>query len=162
VENLRDSRAEADFTLRLQPATPRRFTLAISMRAAWCYGRARMAGSPVELKVGGQTYRVVASADEAELKRLADLVDTRLRSMSAPGRPISPQSLLLAAISLAHDLEEEKRKRAQLETRSKEMLRSVLSRIDAALEAGDEKADADADPADAPAPVDLLNDEFEL
>ena len=69
-----------------------------------------MAGSPVELKVGGQTYRVVASAEETELKRLADLVDARLRSMSAPGRPISPQSLLLAAISLAHDLEEEKRK----------------------------------------------------
>ena len=38
--------------------------------------------------------------------------------MTAPGRPISPQALLLAAISLAHDLEEEKRKRAQLEARS--------------------------------------------
>jgi cell division protein ZapA len=124
-----------------------------------------MAGSPVELKVGGQTYRVVASAEEAELRRLADLVDARLRNMSAPGRPISPQSLLLAAISLAHDLEEEKRKRAQLETRSKEMLRSVLSRIDAALEANDEKADTDADAADgadAPVPLELLNDEFEL
>jgi cell division protein ZapA len=125
-----------------------------------------MAGSPVELKVGGQTYRVVASAEEAELRRLADLVDARLRSMSAPGRAISPQSLLLAAISLAHDLEEEKRKRAQLETRSKEMLRSVLSRIDAALEANDEKADAEADSVDgadgADAPLELLNDEFEL
>ena len=123
-----------------------------------------MAGSPVELKVGGQTYRVVASAEEAELRRLADLVDTRLRSMSAPGRPISPQSLLLAAISLAHDLEEEKRKRAQLEARSKEMLRSVLSRIDAALEATDEKTDSegDVDPSEPPPPVDLLNDEFEL
>lgn len=127
-----------------------------------------MAGSPVELKVGGQTYRVVASAEEAELRRLADLVDARLRGMSAPGRPISPQSLLLAAISLAHDLEEEKRKRAQLETRSKEMLRNVLSRIDAALEATDEKADADADGADgadgrdAPVPLELLNDDFEL
>lgn len=129
-----------------------------------------MAGSPVELKVGGQTYRVVASAEEAELRRLADLVDARLRGMSAPGRPISPQSLLLAAISLAHDLEEEKRKRAQLETRSKEMLRNVLSRIDAALEATDEKADADADAdgadgadgRDAPVPLELLNDDFEL
>jgi cell division protein ZapA len=120
-----------------------------------------MAGSPVELKVGGQTYRVVASAEEAELKRLADLVDARLRSMSPPGRPISPQSLLLAAISLAHDLEEEKRKRAQLEARSKEMLRSVLSRIDAALEASEEKADADAG-SEPPPPVELLSDEFEL
>jgi cell division protein ZapA len=125
-----------------------------------------MAGSPVELKVGGQTYRVVASAEETELRRLADLVDARLRSMSAPGRPISPQALLLAAISLAHDLEEEKRKRIQLETRSKEMLRSVLSRIDAAIEASDEKAeseaDGDAEPSEPPPPVELLNDEFEL
>lgn len=123
-----------------------------------------MAGSPVELKVGGQTYRVVASAEETELKRLADLVDVRLRSMSAPGRPISPQALLLAAISLAHDLEEEKRKRVQLEARSKEMLRSVLARIDAAIEASDEKAEADGDPdpSDAPPPIELLGDEFEL
>lgn len=123
-----------------------------------------MAGTPVDLKVGGQTYRVVASAEETELKRLADLVDARLRSMSAPGRPISPQSLLLAAISLAHDLEEEKRKRQQIEARSKEMLRSVLARIDAAIEASDEKADADAETEPPPAalPLELMNDEFEL
>lgn len=121
-----------------------------------------MAGSPVDLKVGGQTYRVVASAEEAELKRLADLVDTRLRSMSAPGRPISPQSLLLAAISLAHDLEEEKRKRALVEARSKEMLRSVLARIDAAIEASDEKPEADAEHPEPQPPLELMNDEFEL
>lgn len=121
-----------------------------------------MAGTPVDLKVGGQTYRVVASAEEAELKRLADLVDARLRSMSAPGRPISPQSLLLAAISLAHDLEEEKRKRLQLEARSKEMLRSVLARIDAALETSDEKSEGEAESSPAPVPLELINDEFEL
>ena len=123
-----------------------------------------MAGSPVELKVGGQTYRVVATAEETELKRLADLVDARLRSMSAPGRPISPQSLLLAAISLAHDLEEEKRKRVQLEARSKEMLKSVLARIDAAIEASDEKSggDTDGEDSDPPPQIELLSDEFEL
>ena len=142
----------------------RRFILAISMRPAECYGRRRMAGTPVELKVGGQTYRVVASAEETELKRLADLVDARLRSMTAPGRPISPQALLLAAISLAHDLEEEKQKRLQLESRSKEMLRSVLARIDAAIEASDEKpeSEGDADPSETPPPIELLGDEFEL
>ena len=132
------------------------------MRAPGCYGPGLMAGSPVELKVGGQTYRVVASAEETELRRLADLVDARLRSMSAPGRPISPQALLLAAISLAHDLEEEKRKRAQLETRSKEMLKSVLARIDAAIEASDEKPEADGEQSEPPPPVELMGDEFEL
>jgi cell division protein ZapA len=123
-----------------------------------------MAGSPVELKVGGQTYRVVATAEETELRRLADLVDARLRSVSTPGRAISPQSLLLAAISLAHDLEEEKRKRQQLEARSKEMLKSVLARIDAAIEASDEKSenDTEGDDSDPPPPIELLGDEFEL
>ena len=132
------------------------------MRALECYGRRRMAGSPVELKVGGQTYRVVASAEETELRRLADLVDARLRSMTAPGRPISSQALLLAAISLAHDLEEEKRKRLQLEARSKDMLRSVLARIDAAIEASDDKPDGDAEPSEPPPSIELLGDEFEL
>ena len=123
-----------------------------------------MAGSPVELKVGGQTYRVVASAEETELKRLADLVDTRLRSMSAPGKPISSQALLLAAISLAHDLEEEKLRRLNLEARSKEMLKSVLQRIDAAIEASDEKpeSEGEGEPSEPPPPVELLGDEFEI
>ena len=117
-----------------------------------------MAGSPVELKVGGQTYRVVASAEESELRRLADLVDARLRGLSAPGRSISPQSMLLAAISLAHDLEEERAKRVLLEARSKEMLRSILTRIDAALEANDEKQEPELQSA----PVEFVGDDFEL
>src|SRR5687768_5480560 len=50
----------------------------ISMAGVRCYG-ASMGAAPVELRVGGQTYRVVASAEEAELRRLADMVDARLR-----------------------------------------------------------------------------------
>lgn len=162
MENVRTSWAEPDFRRQKEIRGLRRRVDAISMRAAEWYGRARMAGSPVELKVGGQTYRVVASAEEAELKRLADVVDARLRAVTAPGRPLSPQALLLAAISLAHDLEQERAKRAQVEARSKEMLRGVLSRIDAALEAGDDKADSDGEPSEPPPPVELIHDEFEL
>jgi cell division protein ZapA len=92
-------------------------------------------GTPVELRVGGQTYRVLASAEESELRRLADIVDGRLRAMTAPGRQVSPQTLLLAAIALAHDLEQERSRREQVEVRSREMLRTLLSRVDAALEA---------------------------
>ena len=69
--------------------------------------------------------------------------------------------MLLAAISLAHDLEEEKLKRAQLEARSKEMLRSVLARIDAAIEASDEKTEAEPE-SEAPAPIELVSDDFEV
>lgn len=91
-------------------------------------------GNPVELRVGGQSYRVVASADEAELRRLAGVVDARLRSLSQPNRQISPQALVLAAIALAHDLEEEREARRRAEERSKQMLRALLQRIDAVLD----------------------------
>ena len=107
--------------------------------------------APVELRVGGQTYRVVATAAEDDLRRLADVVDTRLRELTQPGRQVSPQALLLAAISLAHDLEEERAKRRSLEVRSREMLQSVLERIDAALESADETpSNSVAEPASEP------------
>ncbi|HEY2408970.1 MAG TPA: cell division protein ZapA [Polyangiaceae bacterium] len=94
-----------------------------------------MPQAPVELRVGGQTYRVVASAEEADLRRLANVVDERLRALTGPGRSVSAQSLLLAAISLAHDLEGERASRANVERRSREMLTTLVARIDAALEA---------------------------
>jgi cell division protein ZapA len=100
-----------------------------------------MHADPVELRVGGQTYRVVASASEDELRRLAALVDARLRAITPPGRAVSPQTLLLAAISLAHELEEEKSKNLKLATRSREMLGSILTRIDAAIGTTDEPAE---------------------
>ena len=109
-----------------------------------------MSGTPVELKIGGQTYRVLASAEEAELKRLAEIVDTRLRTLTTPGRQVSPQTLLLAALALAHDLEEERARRLRVEARAKEMLSSVLARIDSVLEssAAAEQADEDESASD--------------
>src|SRR5688500_6818743 len=106
------------------------------MERVGCYG-ACMGAAPVELRVGGQTYRVVASAEESELRRLADMVDARLRDLVAPGRQLHPQALLLAAIALAHDLEQERERRQQVEQRSREMLTTLLARIDAALESTD-------------------------
>lgn len=106
--------------------------------------------SPVELRVGGQTYRVVASAEEPELHRLAGLVDARLRELTGPGRAISSQTLLLAAIALAHDLEEERERSRRLEARCRETLKNVLERIDAALEAGDAQVDGPDPNGDSP------------
>jgi cell division protein ZapA len=94
-------------------------------------------GEPVELQVGGKTYRVVASAEADSLQRLAGIVDERLRDIAGPGNALAPQSLLLVAISLAHDLEEERQRRAHVEARSRETLRNVLARIDEALETAD-------------------------
>ncbi|HET7541313.1 MAG TPA: cell division protein ZapA [Polyangiaceae bacterium] len=107
-----------------------------------------MPKGPVELHVGGQTYRVVATAEEADLHRLADVVDARLRQLTAPGRQISPQSLLLAALSLAHDLEDERNRRLRSEQRAREMLSSLVARIDAALEADSAEVGAVPQPAE--------------
>ena len=108
-------------------------------------------GTPIELRVGGQTYKVLASADETELRRLADIVDVRLRSLTAPGRQVSPQTLVLAAIALAHDLEEERTRRQQLEARSRQMLTQLLERVDAALDA-DQRATAEESADEVAAP----------
>ncbi len=109
-----------------------------------------MHADPVELRVGGQTYRVVASASEEELRRLAAVVDARLRAITPPGRQVSPQALLLAAIALAHDLEEEKSRNQKLATRSREMLGSILTRIDAAIGSVAEPAADIDEPAPGP------------
>jgi cell division protein ZapA len=120
-----------------------------------------MPKGPVELRVGGQTYRVIATADEADLHRLADVVDGRLRQLTAPGRSVSPQSLLLAALSLAHDLEEERNRRVRSEQRAREMLSSLVARIDAALEADSAELSAASSPVGESKP-DLDNDEVEF
>jgi cell division protein ZapA len=117
-----------------------------------------MPKGPVELRVGGQTYRVVATAEEADLHRLADVVDDRLRKLTAPGRTVSPQSLLLAAMSLAHDLEDERNRRIRSEERAREMLSGLLTRIDAALEA--DSAELAATPS--PSAVSANSDEAEV
>jgi cell division protein ZapA len=119
-----------------------------------------MPKGPVELRVGGQTYRVIATAEEADLHRLADVVDERLRKLTAPGRSVSPQSLLLAALSLAHDLEDERSRRVRSEQRAREMLSSMVSRIDAALEADSAELAAWRPPSNAP--VDETEVEFDF
>lgn len=93
-----------------------------------------MAGRPVQLHIAGQSYRVVSSADEAELQRLADTVSAKLADVTPEGRPVTPQAMLLAAMALAHDLEAERDRRVEVERRAKDMLRRVLVDLDDALD----------------------------
>ncbi|MGZ3416271.1 MAG: cell division protein ZapA [Polyangiales bacterium] len=90
--------------------------------------------APVMLNVGGQQYRVVASVPEESLKRLAAVVDARIREIVPKGKPVTPNAILLAAIALANEVEEEKGKRAAIEARSRDLLRRLLTRIDEALD----------------------------
>ncbi|HEX4334944.1 MAG TPA: cell division protein ZapA [Polyangiaceae bacterium] len=101
--------------------------------------------APVELRVGGHTYRVVGNAGPDELQRLASIVDGKLRELNGSSA-YHPQSLLLAAMALAHELELERSRRREVEVRSREMLRTLLDRVDAALEIVD-------DPSPAPASI---------
>jgi cell division protein ZapA len=87
----------------------------------------------VELKVAGQSVRVVSSAGEDELQELALAVDRRLTALAPTGRR-HPQALLLVAMALVHDLELERARRVSLQRRTRAFLGRLRERIDGALE----------------------------
>ena len=91
----------------------------------------------VQLHVAGQNYKVVTTAADDELARLAAIVESKVSAVVPKGRAVQPQALLLAAMALAHELEEERTRRESLERRTRDLLRRVLLRIDHALESGD-------------------------
>jgi cell division protein ZapA len=92
-----------------------------------------MAGRTVQLRVGGQTYRVVTSANDDELQRLAAVVDQKLAAVVPPGRAVTPQAMLLAAMALAHDLEEERARSVAVSAKARGAFGRMLERVDAAL-----------------------------
>jgi cell division protein ZapA len=87
----------------------------------------------VELRIAGQTVRLVSSAPEDELQRLAGMVEAKLGELGPRGR-VQSQGLLLAAMALAHEVETERGRREAIERRARDLLRRVLVRIDDALE----------------------------
>lgn len=100
-----------------------------------------MARTPVALNVGGQTYKIVANVPEDTLREYAAVVDERIREIVPAGKPVPPTAILLAAIALAHDLDEEREKRSAVEAKSRDVLRRLLARIDDALESPDEPSE---------------------
>jgi cell division protein ZapA len=76
---------------------------------------------------------VVTTASDDELQRLAAVVDQKLAAVVPPGRPVSPQAMLLAAMALAHDLEEERTRSAAATARTRSAFGRMLERVDAAL-----------------------------
>jgi cell division protein ZapA len=93
-----------------------------------------MGEAAVQLKVAGKTYQVVTSAAEEELHRLAQKVEDALVGVVPPGRQPSPQALVLAAITLAHELEIERARRIAAEEHHRKVLTSLLGRVDEVLE----------------------------
>ena len=95
----------------------------------------------VEVNVGGQLYRLVASSGEQSVQRYAGLVNERLRELTGSERPAYPQAMLLVAMALAHDLEEERARSAALREQAEAMLRGLLERVNAALDGVDENGE---------------------
>lgn len=92
-----------------------------------------MNGRPVSLRIAGQSYNIVSSASEEELQRLADTVTAKVEELVPDGKTAAPQAVVLAAMALAHELEEERARRLSVERRARDMLRRVLGHIDDAL-----------------------------
>ena len=105
-----------------------------------------MARTPIALTVGGQTYKIVANVPEDTLRQYAAVVDERIRELVPPGKPVPPTAILLAAIALAHDLDEERAQHEALQVRSRDVLRRLLARIDDALEAPEEATETEGSP----------------
>ncbi len=92
-----------------------------------------MAGRTVHVRVGGQSYRVTTSATDAELTRLASLVDEKIATVVPSGRTVTPQAMLLAAMALAHDLEEERARVESITRKARTVYRRLFDRVEAAL-----------------------------
>ena len=98
----------------------------------------------VALKLAGRSYRVVTNASEEEIRRLSGVVESRIEAISK-GRPTGPEVLLLAAISLAHDAEQQRQQVLELRARSRETVGRLLGRVDQALASAD-AADPEREP----------------
>jgi cell division protein ZapA len=101
----------------------------------------------VQLRVAGQTYRVVTTASDGELKRLVGVIEDKLAEVTPRGRPPAPSALLLVALALVHEVEEARGQASRVESHAREALSRLVERIDAALVEGE------AEPAPPPAPA---------
>jgi cell division protein ZapA len=92
-----------------------------------------MTSRAIELRVGGQNYRVVSSASKGDLEKLAAVVDEKLAPYMSSGRPLNPNALLLAAMALAHDLEAERARTRTIADRARQVVERVSGIVDEAL-----------------------------
>jgi cell division protein ZapA len=100
-----------------------------------------MMRAAVEVHVGGQLYRLVASSGEQTIQRYAGVVNDRLRELTGSERSSHPQAMLLVAMALAHDLEQERAQRASERRNTEAQLRQLLGRVNEALDGVDENGD---------------------
>ena len=92
-----------------------------------------MAQKAVELSVAGQRCRVVSTANESELRSLASMVEDKLAAVLPAGRPVTTQAMLLAAVALAHEAQEQRARADSIAKKARQALQGMLTRVDEAL-----------------------------
>jgi cell division protein ZapA (FtsZ GTPase activity inhibitor) len=91
----------------------------------------------VSLDIAGASYRMMVDADEAHLKRLAELVNERVRALGpkAQQKATPAQLLAMVALSLADDLMVANARAQAIEDTTRRTIASAIARIDRRLEA---------------------------
>ena len=103
-----------------------------------------MAEEALELSVAGTRVRVVSSASADELQPLVELVEAKLASVSRPGKAITKESMMLAAIALANEVVEARQMVDATKQQSKETLQALLGKLDHVLASSEVPARARA------------------
>jgi cell division protein ZapA len=86
----------------------------------------------VSLQVAGRTVRVATTASEAEIRRLAAVVEGRTQEVSR-GRGGTADAMVLTAISLAHDAERMRGEHAAFRADVLRRMKELLGQVDVAL-----------------------------
>jgi hypothetical protein len=92
---------------------------------------------PLEIKVGGLSYRLKTDVDPSKLRRLAAIVDEHVSDCNPLGKLSPTQALLYAALTLAEQLDQERTINQTIESTARDSLNQMLYRIDAAIDAVD-------------------------
>ena len=89
----------------------------------------------ITLDIAGASYRMNADADEAHLRRLAQIVNDRVAALgpSAQQKATPAQLLAMVALGLADDLLAEIARAARVEQSTRRAVESAIERIDRRL-----------------------------
>ncbi len=89
----------------------------------------------VTLDIAGASYRMQVDADEEHLRKLADIVNERVRALGpkALSRATPTQLLVMVALGLADDLQAAESRSRSVEEATRRALTRAIARIDARL-----------------------------
>jgi cell division protein ZapA len=83
------------------------------------------------VEIYGQRYSINGEADEAYVRRLAEIVDKQMKTVSTSMKTATPVKLaVLAAVNLAHELMESERRRQQGEADADRRMASLMDSIE--------------------------------